>query len=101
MNPLSAIQVAVTRRGPRPRRGLHGYPMKSYRSIAMLMAYTINGARVQFQENVVGSIAEGKAADFVVLDRDLKALAPSDIHHRASALHFSSRGAAGLSRRCS
>ena len=37
----------------------------------MLMAYTINGARLQLQEDEVGSIKVGKAADLVVLDRDI------------------------------
>ena len=38
----------------------------------MLTAYTINGARLQLHEDEVGSITVGKAADLVVLDRNLQ-----------------------------
>ncbi|MBM4219765.1 MAG: amidohydrolase [Gammaproteobacteria bacterium] len=37
----------------------------------MLYAYTINAARVMNQEDVIGSIEPGKAADFVLVDRDV------------------------------
>ena len=35
-----------------------------------LRAYTIWAAYAQFQEDKIGSIEEGKYADFVVIDRD-------------------------------
>jgi predicted amidohydrolase YtcJ len=38
-------------------------------------AYTINGARYVGRDQVAGSIEAGKSADFVVLDRDILALA--------------------------
>ena len=38
-------------------------------------AYTINGARLMGQADVVGSIAPGKKADFIVLDQDIIKLA--------------------------
>jgi predicted amidohydrolase YtcJ len=47
----------------------------------MLTAYTINGARVQFQDDQVGSIAVGKVADLVVLDRNLLSMPPSEIRN--------------------
>jgi predicted amidohydrolase YtcJ len=45
-----------------------------------LQAYTINGARSMFQEQQTGSIAVGKAADLVVLTRDLLAGRPEEVH---------------------
>jgi predicted amidohydrolase YtcJ len=38
---------------------------------SMLHAYTINAARTMRQEKAIGSIEPGKAADFVLLDRDV------------------------------
>ncbi len=43
----------------------------------LVQAYTINGAKLLRQENLVGSIEVGKRADFVVLDRDIYQLAKS------------------------
>ena len=38
---------------------------------SMLYAYTIHAARTMRQEKAIGSIEPGKAADFVLLDRDV------------------------------
>ena len=46
----------------------------------ILAAYTIVGARANFQENETGSITVGKAADLIVLDHDLTAISPFEIH---------------------
>ncbi len=42
-----------------------------------LDAYTINGARMLGREAQIGSLTVGKSADFVILDRDILALADS------------------------
>jgi len=42
-------------------------------------AYTINGAYLEGKEDEKGSIEAGKLADFVVLDRDIFAVDPSEI----------------------
>src|SRR5690606_14537787 len=72
MDPLPAIEVAVTRRAPRAPAGPPWLPEEVISLDAMLMAYTINGARLQLQEDETGSITVSKAADLVVLDRDLR-----------------------------
>ena len=38
-------------------------------------AYTINGARLMHQQDITGSLETGKKADFIILDRDIIALA--------------------------
>jgi hypothetical protein len=86
MNPLPAIEVAVTRRGARQPAGPPWLPEEVVSLDAMLMAYTINGARLQLQEEETGSITVGKAADLVVLDRDLRSIPAVDIN-RARVLH--------------
>jgi predicted amidohydrolase YtcJ len=45
----------------------------------MLTAYTINGAYLMHQEKKTGSLEVGKAADFVVLARDLFEIPPQEI----------------------
>jgi predicted amidohydrolase YtcJ len=71
MNPLEAIQVAITRRDPRKTEGPAWLPEELVDLPAMIAAYTINGAYVNFEEAETGSIETGKAADLVVLDRNL------------------------------
>jgi predicted amidohydrolase YtcJ len=71
MNPLEAIQVALTRRVPNTGAGPAWIPEEVVDLPTMLAAYTINGAYGLFQEHETGSLEVGKAADLVVLDRNL------------------------------
>ena len=85
MNPLDAIQVAITRRGLEDGPGPAWIPEELVDLAAMIAAYTINGAYVNFQETETGSIEVGKAADLIVLDRNLFDIPPHEIH-RAKVL---------------
>lgn len=85
MNPLDAIQVAVTRRGPKEPPGPAWLPEEVVDLPLMLAGYTINGAYVNFEEAETGSIEVGKAADLIVLDRNLFESSPHEIH-RAKVL---------------
>jgi predicted amidohydrolase YtcJ len=64
---FKAIYQAETRRGT---QGVLDADQDMPR-IAMLYAYTINAARAMKQEANIGSIEPGKAADFVLVDRDV------------------------------
>lgn len=81
MNPLDAIQVAVTRRGVDDSTGSAWIPQEIVDLPTMLAAYTINGAYVNHQENEAGSIEVGKAADLIVLDRNLFEIPVHEIHN--------------------
>lgn len=81
MNPLDAIQVAVTRRGVDDSTGSAWIPQEIVDLPTMLAAYTINGAYVNHQENETGSIEAGKAADLIVLDRNLFEIPAHEIHN--------------------
>jgi len=78
-NPLLAIETGVRRQDPLGEiegvlNANEAVPLET-----MLAAYTINGAFLMHQENDTGSISVGKAADLVVLDRDLFAIPAEDI----------------------
>jgi predicted amidohydrolase YtcJ len=68
MNPLDGIQTTVTRQ--RERIGL----------AAILSAYTRDAAWAAREDAIDGSIELGKAADLIVLDRDLFEVGVEDLH---------------------
>jgi predicted amidohydrolase YtcJ len=69
MNPLDSIQAAVTRRGGQ-RVSL----------AAILAAYTRDAAWAAREDATDGTLASGKAADLIVLDRNLFKLAPASLN---------------------
>jgi predicted amidohydrolase YtcJ len=79
MNPLLAIETGVTRSDPGGR--ITGVLNASERVSLqdMLAAYTINGAYLMHQEKLTGSLEVGKAADVIVLERDLFKIPPEEI----------------------
>jgi predicted amidohydrolase YtcJ len=79
MNPLLAIETGVTRSDPSGR--ITGVLNASERVSLqdMLAAYTINGAYLMHQEKLTGSLEVGKAADVIVLERDLFKIPPEEI----------------------
>jgi len=79
MNPLLAIQVAVTRRAPDAPAGEAWIPEERVDLTTMLRAYTVNGAWLSHEDKVRGSLEAGLAADLIVLDRDLYAVPASEI----------------------
>jgi len=73
MNPLDAIQAAMTRKTSASRSG-------AYMTLpAMLAAYTKNAARFAREDTTDGSIEVGKSADVIVLDRNLFDVAPAEL----------------------
>ena len=80
MNPLDAIQVAVTRRALEDAAGAAWLPDELVDLPTMIAAYTINGAYLSHQEKITGSIEAGKAADLIVLERNLFEIPASEIH---------------------
>jgi len=79
MNPLEAIQVAMTRRGPDDPPGEAWIPEEKVDLETMLRAYTVNGAWLSHDEKSRGSLEPGKAADIIVLARDLYKIPSSEI----------------------
>ena len=71
MNPLIAIETAVTRKDPSNR--VQGTLNEKERMTLteMLKAYTINAADVMHQGHLTGSIEVGKYADLIILEKNL------------------------------
>ena len=80
MNPLDAIEVGLTRRPVGAAPGPAWLPDQTMDLPSMLAGYTATGAFSAFLENETGSLEVGKAADLVVLDRNLFDLPPNRIH---------------------
>jgi predicted amidohydrolase YtcJ len=80
MNPLDGIEVAVTHREPSKGPGPAWLPEERIDLPDAIAGYTIRGAYLDFTEKETGSIEVGKAADLIVLDRNLFEIPPSQIH---------------------
>ena len=87
VDPLNNIWAAVNRK---TLGGSKIYsPASEYLDLKdAIDAYTINAARQLKAEAEIGSLEVGKAADFVVLDRDILAIDPYDVHGTITDLEF-------------
>jgi predicted amidohydrolase YtcJ len=77
-NPFAAIEHAVTRceaRGGEPLLPEQSIPLQ-----VAIDAYTINAAYALKQDQTTGSLEPGKRGDFIVLDRDIFAIDPFELH---------------------
>ena len=70
LNPLLGIQSLVTR---------EFFPDEQLSVNEALSLYTVNAAYASGEENLKGSIEEGKLADFTVLSRDPREVPPNEI----------------------
>jgi predicted amidohydrolase YtcJ len=69
-NPFLAIQVGMTRQDPAAPVGAPWIPAERVSRQVLLAAYTLGGAHLNHRENETGSLEVGKAADFVIVDRN-------------------------------
>ncbi len=79
LEPLLGIYAAVTRRTLDGRHPDGWVPAEKVSVEEAVRAYTVNGAWAQFAENEKGTVAAGKLADLVVIDRDIFAIPPEGI----------------------
>jgi predicted amidohydrolase YtcJ len=80
MNPLDAVQVAVTRRDLSAPEGPSWIPEERVDLDTILAAYTRGGAYLQHQEALTGSLEVGKRADVIVLEKNLFEVPETEIH---------------------
>jgi predicted amidohydrolase YtcJ len=79
LDPLSGIYAAVTRRTTDGQNPGGWIPEQKITLEEALRGYTQNGAYTEFAEQSKGSLAAGKLADLVVLDRDIFKIPPEEI----------------------
>ncbi len=79
MNPLEAIEVAVTHRAPGSAGGPAWNPDERIDLAAAIRAYTVGSAYAGDSERDNGSLAVGKLADLVVLEHNVFEIPPSRI----------------------
>ena len=78
-NPFAGLEVAVT------RVDANGEPVGGWRAQeavdlgTALAAFTVHAAYAGFAEEQFGALEPGRYADFIVVDRDISAIDPSDI----------------------
>jgi predicted amidohydrolase YtcJ len=75
IDPLEGIEAAVTR-----KKWQDSDPDQSFTLMEAIAAYTIEGAYAEFAEDRKGMLKKGYFADVTMLDGDIEAVAPEEIH---------------------
>jgi predicted amidohydrolase YtcJ len=95
-NAFWAMERAITRAEARGKTPL--LPEQSITVKDAVDAYTINAAFALKQERITGSLEPGKRGDLIVLDRDVFAMDPYDLHKtRVLATYLDGRQVYGAS----
>ena len=79
--PIEGIYAAVTRRTLDGAHPDGWFPEQKITVEEALRAYTSGAAYAEFQEREKGTLAPGKLADFVLLDRDLTRTPPAELRN--------------------
>lgn len=79
LSPIEGIYAAVTRRTLDGRHPGGWVPEQRITVEEALRAYTVGAAYAAFRDDELGTIAPGRLADLVVLDRDLFEIDPAEI----------------------
>ncbi len=78
-NPFFGLYSAVTRMGHDGEPEGGWYPNEAMTREEALRAFTLDAAYAAHQENILGSIEQGKWADFILIDRDYFEVAGGEI----------------------
>jgi predicted amidohydrolase YtcJ len=79
INPMLGVYASVTREFPEGGPEGGWFPEEKISLEKAIEFYTLGSAYAEFQEDVKGSIREGKLADLVVLDKNLFEIPPREI----------------------
>jgi predicted amidohydrolase YtcJ len=78
-SPMTILYAAVTRQTLDGKPAGGWFPEQRLDLETSLRSYTINNAWAEGEEKAKGSISVGKLADFVIIDRDLFAIPPTQL----------------------
>lgn len=81
LNPLESIKAAVTRQTLDGKHPEGWFPEQKITLDEAIHAFTVGSAYAEFADGVKGTLAVGKLADAVVLDRDIYKIPPAEIEH--------------------
>jgi len=79
LNPLEGIYAAVTRSTLDDKNPDGWFPEQKISIEEAVKCYTINNAYASFEEDLKGSIKEGKLADIIILSDDIFEISPFKI----------------------
>ncbi|MEY2428179.1 MAG: hypothetical protein QOJ40_1064 [Verrucomicrobiota bacterium] len=79
LNPMDGLKAAVTRQTLDGKHPNGWMPEQKITLDEAVHAYTVGSAYAEFAEKVKGTLAPGKLADLVMLDRDIYVSDPADI----------------------
>ena len=79
LNPMLGLYAAVTRQTPEGSPPGGWFPEQRLTLEEAIRLYTLGSAFAAFEENIKGSIEEGKLADMVVLSHDIFKVPPPEI----------------------
>jgi predicted amidohydrolase YtcJ len=86
LNPLTGVKAAVTRQTLDGRHPDGWMPEQKISIDEAVRAYTVGSAYAEFAEKIKGTIAPGKLADLVLLDRDIYRGDPAHIDQAQAVL---------------
>lgn len=81
LDPILGIYAAVTRRTLDDKNPNGWIPEQKISVEEAVRAYTVGSAYAEFQEDVKGSVSEGKLADLVILSADIFSINPHEIRN--------------------
>jgi predicted amidohydrolase YtcJ len=79
LNPMEGLKAAVTRQTLDGKNPNGWVPEQKITLEEAIRAYTVGSAYAEFQDHVKGSLAPGKLADLVLLDRDIFKMDPTQL----------------------
>ena len=80
MDPITGLHNAVLRQDTDGMPAAGFVPKERVTLEQAIAAYTLNGAYASFEDDVKGSITEGKLADLAVVRPDIFTASPQEIH---------------------